>query len=130
MFTEHLPVVFAMAWILAIANIIGAIQTFIFAKTLARISFVRGSILIPLILLCAVLGSFTSNSSMGDLVVTFVFGVIGYFMKMYDYSKASLVLGLILGHIAETNFQKGFVGFFPDFPCFSFETLTAGTPIF
>ena len=111
MLNEHLPVVFAMAWILAIANLIGAIQTLIFAKQMARVTFIRGTVLIPLILLCGVLGSYTTSDSMGDLAVTFIFGLLGYYMKVYNYPRAPLVLGLILGRIAEINLHFSYAMF-------------------
>ena len=108
MLGQNLPVVFAMAWTVAIANIIGAAQTLAFAKWMARLAFLRSSLLIPLILIFVALGSFTSSSSMGDLILTLIFGVLGYFMKVYDYSKAPLVLGLVLGRIAEGNFNLSY----------------------
>jgi putative tricarboxylic transport membrane protein len=115
MLNEHLPIVFAMAWTLAIANIVGALETLIFARPMARVTFVRGSLLISPILICAMLGSFSASNSMADLVVLFVFGVIGYFMKLYGYPKAPLVLAMILGRIAEVNFQISYTLFGPRF---------------
>lgn len=108
MLNNYLPVVFAMAWTVAIANVIGAAQTMLFAKSMARLAFMRSGMLIPLILVFVALGSYTTNNSMGDLVVTLVFGLVGYFMKVYGYSKAPLVLGLVLGRIAEGNFNLSY----------------------
>ncbi len=108
MLHEHLPVVFAMAWTVAIANVIGAAQTLFLAKWMARVVFLRSSLLIPVILVFIALGSYTTSNSMGDLVLTLVFGILGYFMKVYDYSKAPVVLGLVLGKIAEGNFNLSY----------------------
>lgn len=105
MLKDHLPTVFAMAWTVAIANIIGAAQTLVFAKWMARCAFVRTSLLVPLILVFVVLGSYTSSNSMGDLAITLIFGILGYFMSRYKYPKGPLVLGLVLGRIAEVNFN-------------------------
>ncbi len=105
MLTDHLPTVFAMAWTVAIANIIGAAQTLVFVKWMARCAFVRTSLLVPLILVFVVLGSYTATNSMGDLVITLIFGILGYFMSRYKYPKGPLVLGLVLGRIAEVNFN-------------------------
>ncbi len=108
MFSQHLPLVFAMAWTIAIANIIGAAQAMVFAKQMARLAFLRTSMLIPLILVFVSLGSFTASNSMGDLLVTLIFGILGYLMKVYGYPKAPLVLGLVLGRIAEGNFNLSY----------------------
>jgi len=45
---------------------------------------------------------------MGDLVITLIFGILGYFTKVYDYPKAPFVLGLVLGRIAEGNFNLSY----------------------
>lgn len=111
MLTEHLPLVFSMVWTLAIANIVGAILCLLFAAQMARITFVKSAVVIPLILLFAVLGSYTSTNSLGDLVTTLVFGVLGYFMQQYEFPKAPLVLGFVLGEIAEVNLHLSYTLF-------------------
>jgi putative tricarboxylic transport membrane protein len=108
MLTQHLPLVFALAWTVAIANVIGAAQAMIFAKPMARLAFLRTSMLIPIILVFVALGSYTTSNSMGDLWVTLVFGILGYFLKVYGFPKAPLVLGLVLGRIAEGNFNLSY----------------------
>jgi putative tricarboxylic transport membrane protein len=75
---------------------------------MARLAFLRTSMLIPLILVFVSLGSFTASNSMGDLLVTLIFGILGYLMKVYGYPKAPLVLGLVLGRIAEGNFNLSY----------------------
>ena len=108
MLSQHLPLVFALAWTIAIANVIGAAQAMLFAKQMAKLAFLRTSMLIPLILVFVSLGSFTASNSMGDLLVTLIFGILGYLMKVYGYPKAPLVLGLVLGRIAEGNFNLSY----------------------
>jgi len=115
MLTQHLPVVFAMAWTLAIANVVGAFQALLFAKWLVKVVFLRSSLVIPIILLFITLGSFTASNSMGDLLVTVLFGILGYFMKVYGFSKAPLVLGLVLGKPAESNFNLSYDLYGPKF---------------
>jgi len=49
------------------------------------------------------IGSYTSNNHYGDLVVTLVFGAVGYLMVLSGWPRAPLVLGLVVGKIAENN---------------------------
>src|SRR5262249_28465904 len=49
------------------------------------------------------IGSYTSNNHYGDLVVTLIFGAIGYLMVLAGWPRAPLVLGLVVGKIAENN---------------------------
>ena len=45
--------------------------------------------------------SFTANNSYGDVIVTLIFGAIGYLMVIAGWPRAPFVLGLVLGKIAE-----------------------------
>ncbi|MDG0985711.1 MAG: C4-dicarboxylate ABC transporter permease, partial [Planktomarina sp.] len=52
-------------------------------------------------------GSYSVQLSMDDVFVMLVLGAGMYFLERYGYSAAPLVLGLILGPIAEGNFVEG-----------------------
>src|SRR3990170_2310757 len=97
----RLDVTFAMVWILIISNIIVAAVCFMVLNYLAALTFIRGSLLIPFLLLLVFLGSFTSNNHLYDLVATIIFGILGYFMVLYGWPRPPLILGLILGKIGE-----------------------------
>lgn len=101
MLTQHLDVTFAMVWVLIIANLLVAALCFLILNQLAALTFIRGSLLIPFLLLFVFIGSFTANNSLNDLIVTLIFGVLGYFMVLYGWPRPPLILGLILGKIAE-----------------------------
>src|SRR5438477_355054 len=68
---------------------------------LTALTAVPGHLLVPVILVLVFIGSYTSNSSYADIVVTLVFGAVGYFMVLAGWPRAPLVLGLVLGKIAE-----------------------------
>ena len=64
------------------------------------------SYLFPSILIFCVIGSYTLNNNIGDVIVMFVFGVVGYLMKRFDFEAAPLVLALILGPLLEDNLRQ------------------------
>ena len=101
MLTKHLPVTFSMVWTIVIANIVTVVACFLFLNQLAKITTVRGTILIPAILVLIFIGSYTSNNHYGDIVLTLIFGGVGYLMVMAGWPRAPFVLGLVLGKIAE-----------------------------
>jgi len=101
MLTRHLPVTFSMVWTIVIANIITVLACFVFLNRLARLTTVRGQLLTPVILVLVFIGSYTSNNHYGDIVVTLLFGGIGYLMVLGGWPRAPFVLGLVLGKIAE-----------------------------
>ncbi len=101
MLSKHLAVTFSMVWTIVIANVVTVIACFALLNKLAQLTTVRGSLLIPVILVLVFIGSYTSNNHYGDLVVTLVFGAVGYLMVLSGWPRAPLVLGLVLGKIAE-----------------------------
>src|SRR2546426_718602 len=101
MLTKHLPVTFSMVWTIVIANVVTVLACFLFLNKLTALTAVQGHLLVPVILVLVFIGSYTSNSSYADIVVTIVFGAVGYFMVVAGWPRAPLVLGLVLGKIAE-----------------------------
>jgi TctA family transporter len=100
---KHLPLTFSFVWILIVSNIITVAVCFLFLNQLAKITFVKGTFLIPFLLLLIYLGSFTVKNSFGDILVTLIFGALGWFMVKFDWQRPPLLLGLVLGGIAENN---------------------------
>jgi putative tricarboxylic transport membrane protein len=99
--TKHLDLVFSMVWVLVFANIIAILLCLPFAGKMAQITFVRTSIMIPFILVCGLLGSYLTTSKLNDILITAAFGGVGFFMKKFDYPRGPLILGIVLGRIAE-----------------------------
>jgi TctA family transporter len=68
---------------------------------LARLTSIRASVIIPLIFFFIFVGSFAANNHLADLVVMIAFGLLGYAMVMLDWPRPPLILGLVLGPLAE-----------------------------
>lgn len=105
MLTKHLDTVFMMVWVLVIANVMATGIGLISAKWLAKISTLPGNVLIPLVLIVCAVGAFAINGRIGDMLVAVIFGVIGYVMKKYDYSRADMVIGMVMGTLVERYFH-------------------------
>ena len=101
MLSKHLSVTYSMVWTIVIANVVTVLICFAFLDQLAKLTTVRAGILIPVILVLVFIGSYTSNNHYGDILVTLVFGAIGYLMVLAGWPRAPFVLGLVLGKIAE-----------------------------
>jgi putative tricarboxylic transport membrane protein len=103
MFTKHLSLVYSMIWVLVLANVIAVIICLPFAVKLARVTFVRTSLIIPFIVVSAGMGAFLTTRNLGNLVVMLLAGLLGYAMKVCKYPRAPLLLGIVLGRISERN---------------------------
>jgi len=102
MLTKHLAVTYSMVWTLVLANIITVVLCFAFLKHLAKVTLVPGNVILPFIILLVFIGSYTANRQVADLLVTLGFGAVGYLMVRFGWPRAPLVLGFVLGKLAET----------------------------
>lgn len=76
----------------------------IFIPLLANVIKVPMNYLIPTVLSLAVFGSFGITGNISGPVTVMVFSLIGWVLNRYDYSIPALVIGLLLGRIAENSF--------------------------
>ena len=101
MLTKYLPVTFSMVWTIVLANLITVALCFLLLNRLAALTAVPAHLLVPVVLVLVFIGSYTTNSHYADLLVTLIFGGVGYLMVLAGWPRAPLVLGLVLGKIAE-----------------------------
>ena len=90
---------------LIVSNIITVAVSFLFLKWLARITEIRGTLIIPIILLLVYLGGFTVANRSQDLMIVIIFGLLGWVMVKFDWPRPPMLLGLVLAPIAETNLR-------------------------
>ena len=101
MLTKDLHLTFSMIWLLVIGTIITSILCLAFTRQLAMATKLRPSLMIPIILSMAVIGSFAASSRFEDVLIMLGFGTLGYFMRSAGWPRPPLLLGLVLGPIAE-----------------------------
>ncbi|MDA8125643.1 MAG: tripartite tricarboxylate transporter permease [Deltaproteobacteria bacterium] len=63
-------------------------------------------ILYPLILLFCLVGAYSINNNVFDVVVMIIFGIAGYLLKKFDYETAPLILAFVLGPMLEVNLRR------------------------
>lgn len=101
MLNERLPLTFQFIWIIVIANVIAAFLCIALQKQLVRLCFIRGTIIAPMILCLMSVGAMLETYSLGDLIVFGMFGLVGYLFKMFDIPRVPLLIGFVLGGLAE-----------------------------
>ena len=101
MLTKHLAITFSMFWVVVVSNIITVSVCLLFVNQIAKITLVKGTLLIPFIVLLIYLGGFSAHNNFADLVVVVVFGLLGALMIWLDWPRPPLILGLVLGNWAE-----------------------------
>ena len=63
-------------------------------------------ILIPLILIFCMIGAYSINNNIVDVILMIIFGIAGYILRKFDYEMAPLILAYLLGPILETAFRR------------------------
>ncbi len=63
-------------------------------------------ILFPLILLFCLIGCYSLNNSVTEVIIMVLFGLIGYTFKKFQYEGAPLVLALVLGPMMENSLRQ------------------------
>ncbi len=67
---------------------------------------IPAKLLYPLILLFCLVGAYSMNNSVFDVMVMIVFGVLGYLFRKFEYEGAPLVLAFVLGPMLDLNLRQ------------------------
>jgi TctA family transporter len=105
MIQSNLDLTYTIVWSLALANVIGAGLCIAFSSVIARLTTIRFTLLGPFLFMMISFAAFQSNQSLGDLVALFAVGLLGVFLRRFDWSRPAFLIGFVLSHQAE-NFTN------------------------
>ena len=71
-----------------------------------KVASIPRQILYALITMLALIGAFAVRNSLFDVFACLGFGLLGWMLRRNDYPLAPVILGLVLGLIAETSFRR------------------------
>ncbi len=100
----RLDLVYFIVFIFFIAHIFGALSVVGFSPLVEKLTKLRAEMISPIVIILCFVASYNAREYWQDMLVTTVFGILGYYMRKYGYHPVPLVLGLILGPIAEISF--------------------------
>jgi putative tricarboxylic transport membrane protein len=106
LFANNGPMVWALIASLYIGNVMLLVLNLPLVKIWVKVLQIPRPYLYAGILLFAALGTYAVNFVVDDLIVLLVIGVIGFFMRRHGYPVAPLVVGLILGPMAEEQVRR------------------------
>jgi putative tricarboxylic transport membrane protein len=106
LFVEHKDFVWGLIASMYLGNIVGLIVVLTTVPFWAMILRIPFSVIAPVIIVICAIGAYTVHSSMFDVVLMLVFGVLGYLFKKLKYPLAPMVLALVLGDMAEASFRQ------------------------
>jgi len=106
LFTKHAIITYGFILSLFIANVIFLVVGLFFAPYFAKIAKIPTSILVAAISVFAIIGSYSINNSMFDVWLMLLFAFGGFFLNKLGFSLSAIILGMILGPIAENGFTQ------------------------
>lgn len=106
LFTVHGHITYAIIIGFIFCNIIKGFFGFLAARHIVKVTRVPIALMMPIIVVLAVVGSFSMMNTMYPVYVMVVFGGLGYLMRKLGFPPAPTVLALILGPIAERSLSQ------------------------
>ncbi|MDR7076062.1 putative tricarboxylic transport membrane protein [Neobacillus niacini] len=103
LFTNNPDFVWGVIASMFIGNVILLILNMPLAGMWAKVAMIPYKLLFPLVLIVILIGTYSINNSLWDVVMTVIFGVIGYIMKKLDIPIAATVLAFVLGGQIESS---------------------------
>jgi putative tricarboxylic transport membrane protein len=107
LFTNSPDITYGFILAFMVSNVVMFGLMIILIKPFAMVLRVPKYLLIPPILAICVMGAYVTNNRFFDIWVVFGFGLLGYWMEKHRYPLAPMVLGIILGPIAEMQLRRG-----------------------
>lgn len=101
MLSTHLNITYSMVWVIVLSNIIAVSLSFLFLKQLARLTYIKTTLLVPLLLVLTAFGAYTAHNSFADILLMLAASVVGIGAIKWDWPRPPLLLALVLGDIAE-----------------------------
>ena len=107
LFTIHAEVAWTFINSLLVGQILMMVLGLLLARFAARVVLIPPHYLAGGILVLAIFGSYSVQHSLSDVIVMLSLGLGMYFLARYGFTAAPMVLGIILGPIAENNYVQG-----------------------
>lgn len=75
-------------------------------KVFAKLVEIPKGLLLPIIIIISVVGTYAINNSLSDVYWMLGFGIFGYILKMYGFQMGPVILGIILGPLMEEGYRR------------------------
>jgi putative tricarboxylic transport membrane protein len=125
-FLENPQFIYAVFLIFILANILMLPFGWAAIKMGKQLLRVPRNVLLPIILIFCVVGSYAMTNSIYGIIMMLVMGVVGWLLEEHGYPIAPAILGLVLGEMLEQNFMTSMIKSDGAFVTF-FERPIAGT---
>lgn len=106
LFTEHAHFTYTVCVGFLIANLVMGFVGMAMCRYMGVVARLPNTILIIAVIVLSIVGSYSLGNNIYDVYTMMAFGILGYLMRKSGFSAAPMVLGMILGPLAEQGFRQ------------------------
>jgi len=109
LFVDYADVMYTLMLGLFFVNILMFLIGSVSIKLFVKITSIPMKLLVPILLSLSFVGAFAVNNNAFDMKVMLVFGVVGFILPRFDFPVVPMLLGMILGPIAERALRQSMI---------------------
>src|SRR6478672_5853855 len=94
-------------------------------RPLIKVLYLPEAIVSVFVVLFCLIGAYSEHNNVSDLWMIVVFGIVGYLFERWRFPIAPMVLGCILGPVAETSFLTTMISYRNDWTVFFTRPVSA-----
>jgi len=101
MLRDNLDITYSIVWLLALANVVGTVLCIAASGGIAKLTTIRFTYLAPFLFMLISFAAFQSGQNFEDLLALFAIGLIGIFLRRFDWSRPAFLIGFVLSNPVE-----------------------------
>jgi putative tricarboxylic transport membrane protein len=111
LFTDSPHIFWTFIAAMYLGNVILLLLNLPLVGIFAKVAMLRPALLLPVVSIICLVGTYSLRNSMFDVWVMIGSGVLGLALRRWDYPVAPLLIGVVLGPMVENNLRKTLVMF-------------------
>ncbi|MGA0024849.1 MAG: tripartite tricarboxylate transporter permease [Burkholderiales bacterium] len=111
-------IIYAMFASVFVGIVVMCVIGYIATKYMVKVLDLPEVIVSAYVVMCCLLGAFAARNSLTDVWMMVIFGIVGWLFERFRFPITPMVLGVILGPLAETNFMTTMISFENDWTVF------------
>lgn len=117
-FVTSSPIIYAMFASVFAGIVVMCVIGYFATKPMVKVLDLPEVIVSAYVVMLCLLGAFAARNNITDVWLMVIFGILGYLFERFRFPITPLVLGVILGPLAETNFMTTMISFNNDWTVF------------
>ncbi|WP_298496157.1 tripartite tricarboxylate transporter permease [uncultured Maritimibacter sp.] len=108
MLRDNLDITYSIVWLLALANVLGTLLCIAASGGIAKLTTIRFTYLAPFLFMLISFAAFQSGQNFEDLLALFAIGLVGIFLRRFDWSRPAFLIGFVLSNPVEKFSNQAF----------------------